>query len=136
MYNKKEHVSEHSHMSISSLSENLWLNFIHVFNSSGIVKKFQTIPMCRFHEKIIFLLCPNEEISPFFRLHMETFSYFLRWFYILILTFFQVCKQNRSPKNDPQMLKQRAGIVILRHVPSFTQQIRAGQSNIEKHLNK
>ena len=34
---------------------------------------------------------------------------------------FLISKQNKTPKIDPKMLKQQAGIAILRHVLSFTQ---------------
>ena len=60
--------------------------------------------MCNFQEKIAFLLCPFEEISPHFKLHIENFSCFVRWFDFLILTFYQGNKTTR--KVDPQMLKQ------------------------------
>ena len=35
--------------------------------------------MCFFEEKMIFLLCPFEEMFPHFKLRMENFSYFFRW---------------------------------------------------------
>ena len=38
------------------------------------------------------LLPPYEEMSSHLKLHMETFPYFARWFYCLILTFHQVNK--------------------------------------------
>ena len=34
-----------------------------------------------------FLLCPYLEKSLHFKLHMEAFSSFARWFYFVILTF-------------------------------------------------
>ena len=78
--------------------------------------------MCSFQEKKCFL-CPSEEMPSHFKLHMETFSYFVKWFYFLIN--FLINKQNKTPKIDPKMLKQYAGIAILRHVLSFTQTNRA-----------
>ena len=33
--------------------------------------------MCSFQEKITFLVCPSQEMSSHFKLHIETFSYFL-----------------------------------------------------------
>ena len=34
---------------------------------------------------------------------------------------FLISKQNKTPKIDPKMLKQQAGIAIFRHALSFTQ---------------
>ena len=56
--------------------------------------------MCSFYEKL-FLLCLYEEMLLHLKLHMKTFSYFGRWFYFLILTFY-IIKQNKSPKIDPK----------------------------------
>ena len=45
--------------------------------------------MYNLQEKMTFLLRPYEEM---FKLNMETFSYFVRWFLSLILSFYQVNK--------------------------------------------
>lgn len=50
---------------------------------------------------MMFVLCPYEEMSPHFRLCMETF-------------FFASCKHNKTPKIDSQKMKQKAVINILR----------------------
>ena len=34
---------------------------------------------------------------------------------------FLISKQNKTPKVDPKMLKQKAGTAVLRHALSFTQ---------------
>ena len=41
-------------------------------------------------------------MTPHFKLHMETFSYFVKWFYFLIN--FLKNKQNKTPIIDPKML--------------------------------
>ena len=51
------------------------------------LKRFQTRPIIFLKEKMIILLNSYEEMSPQFKLHMETSSRFVRWFYFLILTF-------------------------------------------------
>ena len=38
---------------------------------------------------------------------------------------FLISKQNKTPKIDPKMLKQQAGISIFRHALSFTEANRA-----------
>ena len=48
--------------------------------------------MCSFQEKMVFLLCPSEGMSPLFKLLIETFSYFFGQVYFLILTFYQINK--------------------------------------------
>ena len=77
--------------------------------------------MCSFQEKITFLLCPYEEMSSHFKLHMETPSYLS----LLPNTNFLSSKQSRTPKIERQMSKQLIGIAILRYVLSFTQTNRA-----------
>ena len=42
--------------------------------------------------RLAFLLCPYQVMSPHFKLHKETFSYFFRWFCFLILPLYQVNK--------------------------------------------
>ena len=90
--------------------------------------------MCSFQKKkMTFLPGPYEEMSPHFKLHVETFSYFQ---IVLVSNInFLSNKQNRKPKFDPQMLKQYASIaiVLLGHVPSFTQ---TGLYKINKQINK
>ena len=51
-------------------------------------------------------------MSSHFKLHMETFSYFFGWFYVLV-TNFLISRQNKRPKINPKMWKQWAGIAIL-----------------------
>ena len=82
--------------------------------------------MCSFKKK--FLLCPCLEMSLHFKLHMETFSCFARWFYFLIN--FLISKQNKTPTIDPKMVKQQAGIATFRHTLSFTQTNRGLELNI------
>ena len=43
---------------------------------------------------------------------------------------FLISKQNKTPKIDPKMLKQQAGIVTFRHTLFFTQTSRALELNI------
>ena len=57
-----------------------------------------------FKKTALFLLCMSEEMYPHVILYMETFSYFVRSVYFLVLTFYQVNKT--GPKIDPKMLKQ------------------------------
>ena len=61
--------------------------------------------MRNFQEKLVFLLCPPEEMSPYYKLHIENLSYFVRWVYFLILTFCQVNKTGDT-KTDLKLLKQ------------------------------
>ena len=67
------------------------------------------------------VLCPCEEMYSHFKLHNESFSYFVRWFYMLILTFL-TSKQNNILKTAPKMLKHEAGTGILRHILSLHKQ--------------
>ena len=69
---------------------------------------------------MMLIFCLSEEMSPHFKLHMESFSYFVRWFYFLALTFYQVNKNSR-PKADLKMLRLLAGTAILKHVLFVTQ---------------
>ena len=90
---------EHSKNQYLPPQKNLWPNFktgFSIFRSHEKVitwKNILTIPMCFFEEKM-FRLCRFEEISPDFQLYMETFSYFIRWFLFLILTFYKETKQD------------------------------------------
>ena len=47
---------------------------------------------------------------------------------------FLISKENKAPKIDPKLLKQKAVIAILRHALSFTQTKKSLQSN--KQINK
>ena len=49
---------------------------------------------------------------------------------------FLIIKQNMTPKIDSKLLKEEAGIAILRHALSFTQTNRPLKSNINKWINK
>ena len=77
--------------------ESLWLNVQTCFLK---IRPYQ----CTDFKKKIFLLCPSEEMPPHLKLHTETFSYFVKWFYFLINVLRS--KQNKTPKIDPKMLKQ------------------------------
>ena len=50
-------------------------------------------------------------MSPHLKLHMETFSYFLRWVYFLILTFYQ---GNKTETKNPSKNVEAVGWNIYR----------------------
>ena len=83
--------------STSFLSEKFVAKFSDViFNfpvswKSNYQTKFQTTYQCAaFKKKCCFFFFLPEEMSPHFKVHMETFSYFVKWVYFLTLTFYQV----------------------------------------------
>ena len=84
--------------SISFLSEKFIAKFLNLILDFPVswkdiyLKYFRLHTMCIFQGKMTFLLCPSEEMSPQFKLHIETFSYFVKWFHFLMLTFYQVNK--------------------------------------------
>ena len=94
-------------------------------------KKFRP-HQCAIFKKEMFPFCSYEEMYSHFKLLVET----------LILCQivshsninFLISRQNKAPKIDPKMLKQQAGIVIRRHVLSFTQTNKSLRSN--KLINK
>ena len=53
-----------------------------------------------------------EEMSPLFKLHMKTFSYFYKMGLLLNIKFLS-SKQNSRPNIDPKMLKQEAEMSIV-----------------------
>ena len=60
--------------------------------------------MCSFQEKMTFLLCPSEGMSPHFKLH-GNFPILCQMGLLPNINFLS-SKQNRRPKLDPKMLKQ------------------------------
>ena len=74
-----------------SSQKKLWLNFQGNWKSDYLKKIQSSYWYAVFKKKC--LLCPSEEISPYLKLHMETFSYLVWWVYFLTLTFYQKLKQ-------------------------------------------
>ena len=89
--------------------------------------------MCSSQEKM-FLLCPYEDVLTLQTAHGN--------FLVLCQMVlhpninFLIIKQNKTPKIDLKLLKQEAGIAILRHALFFTQINRPLKSNIDKWINK
>ena len=84
------------------LSWNLCLNFqTSFFKWSGIIQKYLFVKHSdhinvQFSKKIVLFLSIWGNIPTQLKLHMETFSYFVRWFYFLMLVFSQAKKTGKQ----------------------------------------
>ena len=98
------------------------LNFqkiqVQIFRSNGKVKKVQTISMCTFQERNV----PSLSIwGNIFKLQTAYRNFVIICQIVSHSNIdFLISKENKAPKIDPKMLKQQAGITILRHALSFT----------------
>ena len=86
-------------------------------------------------EKMTFLLCQSEEMSPHFKLHMEKFSYFARWFYFLMVTFYQVNKTEQQ-KFIQKCWSSRLVLLFSNRFCLLHKQTEFSESNIKKEINK